>query len=178
MTPKETLDKAKVHLLMKQGTLFLSSISVMLEHKISTDVPTAATNGTYVKYNPDFFMGLTPEERVGLMAHEIFHVAFEHMVRRGTKDPQVWNMACISGQSSVKMADGTYKKLVDIVPGDYVDSPLGPNKVLEVLDKGIKKVGLLNQKLVCTPDHRILTNDGFKEAQDCTNRDIYVSRKT
>jgi predicted metal-dependent peptidase len=93
MTPKETLDKAKVHLLMKQGTLFLSSISVMLDHKISTDVPTAATNGTYVKYNPDFFMELTPEERVGLMAHEIMHIAFEHMIRRGTKDPKVWNQA-------------------------------------------------------------------------------------
>jgi hypothetical protein len=76
------------------------------------------------------------------------------------------------------MADGTYKRLVDIVPGDYVDSPLGPNKVLEVLDKGTKEVGLLNGKLTCTPDHRILTNDGFKEAQDCTDRDIYVSRKT
>jgi len=93
MTPKEALEQAKVHLLMKPGTLFLSSVSMLLNHEINTDVPTAATNGTYVKYNPDFFMGLSKEEKLGLMAHEVMHVAFQHMVRRGSNNPYVWNIA-------------------------------------------------------------------------------------
>ena len=93
MTPEEALDKAKVHLLMKKGTLFLSSVSMLLKHELSTEVPTAATDGTTVLYNPSFLLSLSPEERLGLLAHEVWHVAMLHMVRIGNNEPLVWNMA-------------------------------------------------------------------------------------
>lgn len=90
---QEALDKTKVHLMMKQGAIFLSSVSMQLKHEISNDVGTAATNGKYIKYNPKFFLDLSKEQRLGLMAHEIGHVIFMHMSRRGDRKPDVWNVA-------------------------------------------------------------------------------------
>lgn len=92
-TPDEVLANAKVHFMCKQGGVFFSRVSMLLEHKISLEIPTAATNGKYVIYNPNFFMGLSKEERVGLICHECAHVAFLHMFRIGDRDPKIWNLA-------------------------------------------------------------------------------------
>lgn len=93
MTPQEALNKTKVHLLMHKGTLFISNVFMMLKHEISDEFPTAATDGTYVKYNPEFFINLTKEERLGLLLHEVWHVGYMHMLRKVNHDPIVWNMA-------------------------------------------------------------------------------------
>jgi predicted metal-dependent peptidase len=90
---QEALDSAKIHLMTKAGAMFLCSISVMLQHKISTEIPTACTNGVYVLYNPQFFLNLTKQKRLGLIAHEVWHVAFMHSFRLGEKDPKIWNYA-------------------------------------------------------------------------------------
>lgn len=90
---EEALERAKVHLMCKSGSVFFSSVSMNLEHKFSTDIPTAVTNGKSILYNPDFFMGLNAEERVGLICHEAAHVAFMHMFRRGDRDHKMWNYA-------------------------------------------------------------------------------------
>jgi len=89
---EKALSKAKMRLMLNGGR-FLSSVALQMEHKIDNRVPTAATNGKEVLYNEDFFMGLTEEERVALIAHEVWHVAFLHTVRRGNRHPVVWNYA-------------------------------------------------------------------------------------
>lgn len=172
------LDRVKAMIFIGTNAAFLGSLMCSMQFEWDPEIPIAATDGVTVWWNPTMFMSLNKDQRVYILLHEIWHSARLHFHRRGSRDPQDWNDACISGESSIRMADGTYKKLSDIVPGDYVDSPLGPNKVLKVLDKGIKPVGLLNSKLTCTPDHRILTNDGFTEAESCTNRNIYVLTET
>lgn len=72
---------------------FIAAVMTKVDRKISTDVPTAATNGSYVKYNPDFVSGLTDAQLFGLTVHESLHVVLMHMWRRGTRDPYLWNYA-------------------------------------------------------------------------------------
>lgn len=93
MNAQDALNKSKVHLMVKPGAMFLSSISIMLNHELDSNVSTAATDGITIKYNPDFFLSLTPEQRIGLLAHEVWHVAFAHMNRRMGRKPMLWNMA-------------------------------------------------------------------------------------
>jgi predicted metal-dependent peptidase len=90
---QEALNKTKVHLMVKKGTAFLSSISVMLKHEFSEEIPTAATDGLSILYNPAFFMELSKEERLALLAHEVWHVAYQHLIRKCNKDHLLWNMA-------------------------------------------------------------------------------------
>lgn len=56
-------------------------------------VPTAATDGRDIFLNIAFWNNLTPQQRVGLMAHEVLHAALLHVFRRGPRDALVWNIA-------------------------------------------------------------------------------------
>ena len=56
--------------------------------------PTMATNGACLRYNPDFFTGLTDDFLRGVLAHEVLHCALRHPHRRDSRTPDKWNIAC------------------------------------------------------------------------------------
>ena len=74
--------------------VFFGTFAHSLEPKFSTEVPTAATNGKDILFNPEFLLQLTREQLYGLLLHEITHVAVGHHLRRGRRDAAVWNVAC------------------------------------------------------------------------------------
>ena len=55
--------------------------------------PTAGTNGNTVYYHPDFIENLTEKEQIFVFAHEVCHIAFNHINRGKGKDQEVWNYA-------------------------------------------------------------------------------------
>ena len=59
----------------------------------SDDIKTAGTNGNIIKINKDFMNTLTENEQIFILAHEICHIAFEHIKRSKDKDPRLWNIA-------------------------------------------------------------------------------------
>jgi predicted metal-dependent peptidase len=54
---------------------------------------TAAVDGKRFYYNSRFVMMLKTKEVEFLVGHEVLHVVYDHMGRRGTRDPQLWNIA-------------------------------------------------------------------------------------
>lgn len=54
---------------------------------------TAATDGRHLYYNKDFFTKLSINEIEFVVAHEILHNVFNHMVRVDTRNRKVWNFA-------------------------------------------------------------------------------------
>jgi predicted metal-dependent peptidase len=56
-------------------------------------VPTMATDGRRLLYNPAFVLSLSASELDFAIRHETDHVAFEHSLRREGRDPVGWNMA-------------------------------------------------------------------------------------
>lgn len=89
---QKLLDKSKIEVMLNGGT-FLTSIILQLKHELSEQIPTAATNGKWVKYNPSFIRSITPPELVGLMLHEAWHIALLHLDRCKDVPPIIWNMA-------------------------------------------------------------------------------------
>jgi predicted metal-dependent peptidase len=85
------LSKAKTALIFDHP--FIASMAMSMPFIISQDIPTAATNGKYVKFNPDFVTTLDDQELIFLIAHECFHPILEHCIRRGERDPKLWNIA-------------------------------------------------------------------------------------
>ena len=53
----------------------------------------ACTDGRYVYFDGDLFRKFTSKERIGVFIHELLHVAYAHVIRRGTRDPYLWNLA-------------------------------------------------------------------------------------
>ena len=47
---------------------------------------TAATDGYFIYWNPDFFEILAEDEVMGVLAHELLHVVLAHLERRGLRD--------------------------------------------------------------------------------------------
>jgi predicted metal-dependent peptidase len=75
--------------------------------------PTAATDGKRFYYNREFIKKLDKAELLFLIGHEILHVVFDHLGRRGGREPAVWNMAndyivndCLKKEKLGKMPEG------------------------------------------------------------------------
>lgn len=75
---ERALTKTKIHLMGSPDSVFFSSLCCQLLHQWDDTQPTAATDGLSVYYNRDFFMDLQPIHRLGLLVHEIMHVALGH----------------------------------------------------------------------------------------------------
>ena len=54
---------------------------------------TGWTDGKTLAYSPDWVGDLLPEMVVGFLAHEVMHLALLHHLRRGKRDPLLWNLA-------------------------------------------------------------------------------------
>ena len=83
--------KAKIELMTRSA--FISTIALSMQHIITDATKTADVNGAIIRYNPEFLKGQTIAQFAGLMAHECWHVAYQHMARRGDRDPIIWNCA-------------------------------------------------------------------------------------
>ena len=89
------LDRTKSKVFLESGTAaFLGPLMCSMDFKWMPEIQTACTDGTYVGWNPKFFMELLPETRTTVLLHELWHPALLHMLRRGDRDPKIWNMAC------------------------------------------------------------------------------------
>lgn len=92
---EKALSKAKVGIMMKENTAFISSVMMSLSFHWDQNIPTACTNGLEIRINPAFFEKLPPKQRVFLLLHETWHVAFQHIPRcfDFSYDPEKWNYA-------------------------------------------------------------------------------------
>lgn len=76
---KFDIQKTKVQLVIQHS--FFGNLMHHLQFKADSGIPTAATNGNSVLYNPSFMDKLTARQHLFVLAHEISHVAFEHVIR-------------------------------------------------------------------------------------------------
>lgn len=85
--------KALIYLMARPDTTFFTTIVFSLTFKWDDTIPTACTNGTWVKLNPQFFMNMSVEEQAFLMVHEAMHVAYMHADRLNGRDHSKFNIA-------------------------------------------------------------------------------------
>jgi hypothetical protein len=102
-----------------------------------------------------------------------FHPSLEPILK------DTYGIACIAKDSLVLTKRGQVK-IQEVNVGDFVKTENGSwQKVLKNINQGIKptiKIRVSNgEELICTKDHKILTQDGWKEAQFLTKKDIIKS---
>jgi predicted metal-dependent peptidase len=96
---------------------FYGNLACQLEIRDATDwCPTAATDGRYFYYNRNFVAALSNQELVFLWGHEVEHCVYDHMGRRGNRNPVLWNVAndYVVNMDLVEGKVGEKIKLVDI----------------------------------------------------------------
>lgn len=89
---RERLITARIGLLFRNS--FFGNLATRLQ-LVNADewCSTAATDGKKFYYNSRFIMMLKPREVEFLVGHEVLHVVYDHLGRRGSRDPQIFNIA-------------------------------------------------------------------------------------
>jgi predicted metal-dependent peptidase len=90
------LSKIRAKLFLKDS--FIACVAGQLDWIVSEDeTQTAATDGTHIYINEEFFNSLSIVEQLGVIAHEALHVILMHTVRARQiteVDRHAWNIAC------------------------------------------------------------------------------------
>ncbi len=72
---------------------FFGSVVANVTYKENKEISTAGTDGETIYYNPEFLKKLKTDEQTFIFAHEVCHIAFNHIKRSEGKDPETWNKA-------------------------------------------------------------------------------------
>lgn len=139
----ENLTKAKAQLILDQP--FFASLLFSMPMIEDGSLPTLATNGEEIRYNPVFLSKLTVSETVFVLAHETLHCVFQHMTRRGSRDANRWNIAadyvinetlitekigampagCLRDSGLVKQGNGTTEGVYNLLPEESEEKKSG-----------------------------------------------------
>ncbi len=125
----ENLKKAVLRKFPSLGTAMSG-----LKFKYSRQQRTAWTDGENVCFNPDFMNKLNYDEKVAVTAHEVMHVAFNHIPRMKNRDGKlknisVWNIATDSVINEIIRNEGLN------LPEGTVDKPEAADKSAEQMYK-------------------------------------------
>lgn len=137
------LDKAKTQAFVGSNHAFRAPLMCGMDFVWTTEIPTAATDGVTIYWNPHWFLSLPPETRKTVLIHELDHVGRLHFLRRGDRDPKRWNDAGdheinlgleqdnMSFKGTQPLKDSQFKGLAaeqiyDLLPESDQCAPWGP----------------------------------------------------
>jgi predicted metal-dependent peptidase len=113
-------DKTKAGVFMGRNASFFGSLLCSMNFYWTADIKTAATDGRTLMWNPYWFLKMGAEERKTVLMHELWHPARLHHIRRGDRDPQIWNIACDHRINNDLLADGySFKDLKPCLDINY-----------------------------------------------------------
>jgi len=91
MTPAKKITRARAALICDQP--FFGSLALRLQPVEDPNADTAWTDGVSLGYSPSYVMDLPTGQVIGLVAHEVMHLALCHHTRQGQRDNYKWNVA-------------------------------------------------------------------------------------
>ncbi|MCH9665548.1 MAG: hypothetical protein K0U41_06825 [Gammaproteobacteria bacterium] len=136
---------SRTQLLFNEKANFLTALMYRLNYTWCYEfkgqpINTAATNGAVMLFNPVFFENLGSNERVFLIAHELWHVALQHMSRVQDRNPLIWNIAADYVINLLLVEDGIEPgKLKDSMCYDTKYRNMSTEAIYDQLMKQVKK---------------------------------------
>jgi len=108
LTTEEKIQRAKIQIQKRNS--FFAYLSLFMKFQESKDLPDYAGMGVDVKgncyYKKEFVDKLTDEELQAVVTHEILHLSLLHLLRRGDRNPEVWNLVTDTCVNYVLKANG------------------------------------------------------------------------
>ena len=175
------IDSLKRKMLIKYP--FFGSTITNVEYQELLDIDTAATDGNKIYYNPEFLGGLTIEEQIFILAHEVCHIAFNHISRRKDKDKNLWNIATdavinqLLKKDGLKMLDG----LIDIPEAIDYDAETYYEKLLQEQKENLdfdRKAGNDSHEMWESTDIKeIGKTDTLEKEDDISEKDAFKKNR-
>lgn len=128
---KTRFKRAMSKIVMKNP--FFAMIVLSQDTIYTQDVPTMGVDGKNIYVNLGFVSKLTPDEVIGVLIHECFHLCWNHVTRRGQRNPSLWNMATDYTINPVVKKEGF------ILPNPHLDETrfhnMTANEIYDILEK-------------------------------------------
>jgi len=131
---------------------FFATLTLRLVPLCDRSVGTMATDGTRLLYDPAFVLGLSPTERVGVLAHEVLHCALAHFARRAGRDLATWNVACDLAVNLLLLDAGFALPAGRLVPGEGPFAEFPPGKSAEEYYALLREAGPDRSASTSKPD--------------------------
>ncbi|BBO83408.1 hypothetical protein DSCO28_39740 [Desulfosarcina ovata subsp. sediminis] len=96
---------------------FFGHLALRLKLVEDAKCDTAWSDGRILAYNPLYVQILPGEKLKGLMGHVVMHPACRHHLRRKSREPGLWNMACDYAINWILLEAGLS------LPDGYLDDP-------------------------------------------------------
>lgn len=120
---------------------YFGSVASGVEYEASESVQSIKNNGKTIYYNPTYMTGLTVNEQLFVLAHELCHVAFRHFERGKGKDAELWKTATDAVVNQLLKRDGMelmlnaidYPEAIDYDAEEYYEILLQNKLVIELM---------------------------------------------
>src|SRR5210317_1047226 len=112
-------------------------------------LPTAAVDGRNLYYNTQFFNAMNNKEIEFVIAHEILHMVFDHLERRGDRHPMLYNIAADYKVNNLLVRDriGEKPSIVDCFQDFKYDADTS-EEIYDKLFEDAKQAGKELQELL------------------------------
>jgi predicted metal-dependent peptidase len=144
---------------------FFATLALFAQFIPTQQTPAAATDGKDIFFNPDYLLSLPAAQQDGLFLHEVLHAALLHPLRRGVRDPKLWNIAADIVVNGMIIQQGVFQ----LPPNGLCDPKLehfGVEEVYELLLKqDSEQMSLPNPDLLDRPPEDTDSNQTQKQNQ-------------
>lgn len=136
---EEQIIRARVRMLLK-APFFGNLATRLILVDASAWCPTAGTDGKHFYYNQEFFAKCDKKEIEFVVAHEVMHCVYDHMGRRGSRDPRLWNCAgdYVINYELNEQRMGKFPSFIQVLH-DTKYRGMGSEQVYELLKEDQKK---------------------------------------
>jgi len=109
------------------GLLFFAYMLLQVNRRPDNSIPTMAlsyninTFSPELLYNENFTLSLSMPELIGVLVHEMIHLAHLHINRRNNRNPSKWNIACdMAVNNIIEKMKASNAKINITLPSDCI----------------------------------------------------------
>ena len=115
---RDRLTRARIQMQKKQP--FFAYLVLNLNMHEREDIPTIAVdNYNNLYYNPKWLKPLSDGQIEMLLCHEVLHIAFEHLIRNGTRNPLLFNCATDMSINDILVSNNFQMVDGGIIPSNH-----------------------------------------------------------
>ncbi len=133
---REQMVRDRCRLLDRQPFVGKLAMHLDLVPVIDCRLTTACTDGTHLYVNADFYSRLDPEERLGIIGHEVWHCALRHFQRKGDRDRARFNYAADVEVDFLLHQDGFKIEMLPFDP-DWIGKTA--EQIYELMSRGLER---------------------------------------
>ena len=127
------LENDRALMMMLQPFTALLAMRLRIVTVVDDRMPTACTDYETLFFNAEFLAERSAEDRRFILSHEVWHCVLSHHLRRYTREPRQWNIACDYEVNNIIYSETGHRPKDALYKNTYCN--LSAEQIYQQLDK-------------------------------------------